>query len=112
MSRVKYDSPGVLRHDFGISDTRNGFHGSDSPESASRELSIVFPDISFADSEKQPVDIDGHIVRAAGDELLTVGEPPNHQPDSKVTAKVFREMFIGYKTRVRFSSKKIVVECS
>jgi len=97
VSRVKYDSPGVLRHDFGISDTRNGFHGSDSPDSATRELSIVFPDVSFADSEKQPIDIDGHIVRSSGDESLTLDEPPKHQPDSNVAAKVFREMFIGYK---------------
>ncbi|KAK0551800.1 hypothetical protein OC845_001985 [Tilletia horrida] len=27
---------------FGLGDTRNGFHGSDSPESAARELSMVF----------------------------------------------------------------------
>ncbi|KAK0552561.1 hypothetical protein OC846_002853 [Tilletia horrida] len=31
-----------LRSRFGLGDTRNGFHGSDSPESAARELSMVF----------------------------------------------------------------------
>ncbi|UZJ53949.1 hypothetical protein CBS101457_003269 [Exobasidium rhododendri] len=40
--RAKWESPGGLRARFGLGDTRNGFHGSDSPESAKRELSNVF----------------------------------------------------------------------
>ena len=47
VSRVKYLFPQTLRHDFGLSDTRNGFHGSDSVETATRELSILFPDFDF-----------------------------------------------------------------
>jgi len=31
-----------LRSRFGLGDTRNGFHGSDSPESAARELALIF----------------------------------------------------------------------
>ncbi|CAO1619847.1 unnamed protein product [Jaminaea pallidilutea] len=42
--RGKWEEPHPvgLRAMYGISDTRNGFHGSDSPESAKRELGFVF----------------------------------------------------------------------
>ena len=36
-------APGTIRGDFGILFTENLIHGSDSPESAERELSIFFP---------------------------------------------------------------------
>jgi len=42
VSRVKFEQPDCLRHDYGISDTRNAFHGSDSLDNAFDELSIVF----------------------------------------------------------------------
>jgi nucleoside-diphosphate kinase len=35
--------PGTIRGDFGTVVTQNLVHGSDSPESASRELAIFFP---------------------------------------------------------------------
>jgi nucleoside-diphosphate kinase len=35
--------PGTIRGDFGIVVTENLVHGSDSPESAARELAIFFP---------------------------------------------------------------------
>ncbi|KAJ9474192.1 putative Nucleoside diphosphate kinase (putative) [Pseudozyma hubeiensis] len=38
----KYTAPHSLRAKYGLGDTRNGFHGSDSPESAKRELALVF----------------------------------------------------------------------
>jgi nucleoside-diphosphate kinase len=36
--------PGTIRGDFGIEITENLVHGSDSPESAQRELGLFFPD--------------------------------------------------------------------
>ena len=36
--------PGTIRGDFGIELTKNLVHGSDSPESAKRELDLFFPD--------------------------------------------------------------------
>ncbi|KAJ8295842.1 Vacuolar protein sorting-associated protein 33A [Rhodotorula toruloides] len=38
----QWEKPETLRARYGLSDTRNGFHGSDSPESAAKELSQVF----------------------------------------------------------------------
>ena len=37
-------APGTIRGDFGCSKSNNLVHGSDSPESAARELAIWFPD--------------------------------------------------------------------
>jgi len=45
VARTKFENPDTLRHDFGITDTRNGFHGSDSMDKAFYELSIVFGDL-------------------------------------------------------------------
>ena len=39
----KKAAPGTIRGDFGIVITQNIVHGSDSPESAARELAIFFP---------------------------------------------------------------------
>jgi nucleoside-diphosphate kinase len=39
----KKAAPGTIRGDFGIVITENIVHGSDSPESAARELAIFFP---------------------------------------------------------------------
>lgn len=36
-------APGTIRGDFGIELTENLVHGSDSPESAEREIAIFFP---------------------------------------------------------------------
>jgi nucleoside-diphosphate kinase len=38
-------APGTIRGDLGIELTENLVHGSDSPESASREIAILFPDL-------------------------------------------------------------------
>jgi nucleoside-diphosphate kinase len=37
-------APGTIRADFGIEVGRNLVHGSDSPESARREIDLFFPD--------------------------------------------------------------------
>lgn len=39
----KQATPGTIRGDFGLIVTTNIVHGSDSPESAERELAIFFP---------------------------------------------------------------------
>ncbi|XP_049613956.1 nucleoside diphosphate kinase 6 isoform X1 [Syngnathus scovelli] len=42
--RARYTSPTSLRAQFGLTDTRNTTHGSDSAESARREIAFFFPD--------------------------------------------------------------------
>ncbi len=39
-------APGSIRGDFGVEVTQNLVHGSDSPESAAREIEIFFPALS------------------------------------------------------------------
>ncbi|XP_063365798.1 nucleoside diphosphate kinase 6-like [Cydia amplana] len=43
----QFQEPYCLRGMFGISDTRNVAHGSDSPPSAEREIKFFFPEFSF-----------------------------------------------------------------
>ena len=38
--------PGTIRGDYGLLVTENLVHGSDSPESAERELGLFFPEVS------------------------------------------------------------------
>jgi nucleoside-diphosphate kinase len=38
-------APGTIRGDFAVEITQNLVHGSDSPESAARELALFFPDL-------------------------------------------------------------------
>ena len=45
--KARFSQPNSLRALFGISDTRNAFHGSDSIESVKRELEFFFPDASY-----------------------------------------------------------------
>ncbi|KAJ1997631.1 hypothetical protein H4R26_005762 [Coemansia thaxteri] len=40
--RMRVANPACLRARYGLTDTRNSFHGSDSPASAARELAFVF----------------------------------------------------------------------
>ncbi|KAM4632671.1 nucleoside diphosphate kinase 6 [Polymixia lowei] len=44
--RARYTSPATIRAQFGLTDTRNTTHGSDSTESAHREISFFFPQFS------------------------------------------------------------------
>ncbi|XP_013141021.1 PREDICTED: nucleoside diphosphate kinase 6 [Papilio polytes] len=45
--KAQFQEPYSLRSMFGISDTRNVAHGSDSTVSAEREIKFFFPDFSF-----------------------------------------------------------------
>ena len=38
--------PGTIRGDYGVLLTENLVHGSDSPESAAREIALFFPDLA------------------------------------------------------------------
>lgn len=42
--KTVYTHPQSIRALYGLSDTRNACHGSDSIESAKREIAIFFPD--------------------------------------------------------------------
>ncbi|CAH1998674.1 unnamed protein product [Acanthoscelides obtectus] len=44
--RAQFENPCSLRGQFGLSDTRNATHGSDSPESAVKEIQLFFPEFS------------------------------------------------------------------
>ncbi|CAK1550317.1 unnamed protein product [Leptosia nina] len=45
--KAQFEDPYSLRGMFGLSDTRNVAHGSDSIASAEREIKFFFPDFSF-----------------------------------------------------------------
>jgi len=47
--RTRFEQPLSVRGMFGLSDTRNVAHGSDSDESAAREIAFFFPEFSVAD---------------------------------------------------------------
>ncbi|XP_077591745.1 nucleoside diphosphate kinase 6 [Stigmatopora nigra] len=47
--QARYSSPDCLRARFGLTDTRNTTHGSDSVESAQREMVFFFPDFKAED---------------------------------------------------------------
>ncbi|KAH9516387.1 Nucleoside diphosphate kinase 6 [Dermatophagoides farinae] len=44
--KTRLEQPGTIRGIFGITDTRNATHGSDSPETARREIEFFFPSFS------------------------------------------------------------------
>jgi nucleoside-diphosphate kinase len=44
---VKSAAPGTIRGDFGLTVQNNLVHGSDSPESAQREIALWFPEFSL-----------------------------------------------------------------
>ncbi len=45
--RAHYEAPNSLRGMYGLTDTRNVAHGSDSPESVRREVAFFFPDFDW-----------------------------------------------------------------
>lgn len=45
--RARYTAPESIRGVYGLTDTRNTTHGSDSAESATREISYFFPDFNM-----------------------------------------------------------------
>lgn len=48
--QAQFTHPDCIRSQYGLSDTRNATHGSDSPASVSKEIGILFPDIILDDS--------------------------------------------------------------
>ena len=44
--------PGTIRGDFGVSNSFNLIHGSDSPESAARELGLFFAEGEIQDYQR------------------------------------------------------------
>ncbi|XP_031354408.1 nucleoside diphosphate kinase 6-like isoform X3 [Photinus pyralis] len=44
--KAQYEDPDTIRGEFGLSDTRNATHGSDSVESATREMKLLFPEFN------------------------------------------------------------------
>ena len=44
--------PGTIRGDFGVSNSFNLIHGSDSPEAAERELSLFFSEGELLDLDR------------------------------------------------------------
>lgn len=42
-----FTHPDSIRGQFGLTDTRNGTHGSDSPETAQREIKFFFPEFDM-----------------------------------------------------------------
>ncbi|KAL0073899.1 nucleoside diphosphate kinase [Phycomyces blakesleeanus] len=45
--RARIHQPTTLRALYGLSDTRNSFHGSDSDETAKNEIAFFFPELSI-----------------------------------------------------------------
>lgn len=47
LCRTRIEQPETIRGRFGATDTRNATHGSDSPETAAREVNFFFPEFSI-----------------------------------------------------------------
>lgn len=54
VTNPKEAAPGTIRGDFGIETTENLVHGSDSPESAAREIALFFPELDLVESGVAP----------------------------------------------------------
>ena len=68
--KTRYSDPNTIRGMFGLSDTRNCSHGSDSLETAAREINFFFPNFSLCDfrgslEEEQ-------ILKKLGDKMLYI----------------------------------------
>lgn len=48
--KATYSHPDSIRGMFGLTDTRNACHGSDSPESVAQEIQKIFPDFKLPKS--------------------------------------------------------------
>ncbi|KAI8874176.1 nucleoside diphosphate kinase [Ramicandelaber brevisporus] len=45
--RAQLNAPHTLRARFGVTDTRNSFHGSDSLDNARDEIKLFFPELAY-----------------------------------------------------------------
>nr|CAG4648371.1 EOG090X0HUX [Moina brachiata] len=54
---AQYQAPDSLRGSFGLTDTRNSMHGSDSETSALKEISFFFPSFDYSEwlSREEPL---------------------------------------------------------
>lgn len=52
-----YSHPDSIRGLFGLTDTRNACHGSDSPESVLNEITSIFPDFNLENYEKENLEV-------------------------------------------------------
>ncbi|KAJ3607253.1 hypothetical protein NHX12_026765 [Muraenolepis orangiensis] len=61
--QARYTSPDSIRAQYGLTDTRNTTHGSDSIESARREIHFFFPEFSMEDwmEKEEPAFRDGRM---------------------------------------------------
>ncbi|KAM9782490.1 nucleoside diphosphate kinase 6 [Neosynchiropus ocellatus] len=75
--RARYTSPECLRAQFGLTDTRNTIHGSDSVESARREMAFFFPDFSAEEwMEKEELLFRSGLVKYEQDKLIHIVSEP------------------------------------
>nr|XP_023655885.1 nucleoside diphosphate kinase 6 isoform X1 [Paramormyrops kingsleyae]XP_023655892.1 nucleoside diphosphate kinase 6 isoform X1 [Paramormyrops kingsleyae]XP_023655902.1 nucleoside diphosphate kinase 6 isoform X1 [Paramormyrops kingsleyae]XP_023655905.1 nucleoside diphosphate kinase 6 isoform X1 [Paramormyrops kingsleyae] len=61
--RARYTSPSSMRALYGLTDTRNTTHGSDSVESAHREIAFFFPEFNVREwmERSEPFFRTGHV---------------------------------------------------
>jgi nucleoside-diphosphate kinase len=55
--RTIYNDPDCLRSRFGLTDTRNAVHGSDSEKTVRREIAFFYPDFQHFDRRTQPSEL-------------------------------------------------------
>lgn len=80
--RAQYEAPLSLRARFGLTDTRNATHGSDSPDTARREISFFFPDFNMDDFLKY------HEIAFRNNEVIFDPERCIHQIKTATKCKI------------------------
>ncbi|XP_029984922.1 nucleoside diphosphate kinase 6 [Sphaeramia orbicularis] len=75
--RARYTSPSSIRGQFGLTDTRNTTHGSDSVESAQREIAFFFPDFCVEEwmQKEEPLFRGGQIQYDHQKQIHTLSAP-------------------------------------
>uniref|UniRef100_A0A3B1JPL4 Nucleoside diphosphate kinase n=1 Tax=Astyanax mexicanus TaxID=7994 RepID=A0A3B1JPL4_ASTMX len=76
--RARYTSPSTIRAQYGLTDTRNTTHGSDSEESAKREIAFFFPEFSAEQwlEEEEPCFRAGHAEYDQHGQIHIKSKPP------------------------------------
>ncbi|RWS30342.1 hypothetical protein B4U80_02899 [Leptotrombidium deliense] len=76
---AQHEEPESIRGKFGLTDTRNATHGSDSPRSAAREVGFFFPNFSVEEWIKHEEPIFRHSQQIhfdQGEWVHKIGPPP------------------------------------
>eukprot|EP00095_Tigriopus_kingsejongensis_P001317 maker-scaffold249_size238305-snap-gene-0.14 protein:Tk01317 transcript:maker-scaffold249_size238305-snap-gene-0.14-mRNA-1 annotation:"hypothetical protein LOTGIDRAFT_112601" len=62
--KTRFEQPETIRGRFGLTDTRNCSHGSDSEDNARQEIQFFFPDFSVDDflAHQEPAFRSGHLI--------------------------------------------------